>query len=1199
MNKSLLLTLSSVFLGMGISLQAGGIPHPSFQIHGGVYNHGDGYRRLLDVGEIEITFESEHGRLLTSTARIRKGDSVINYVLEVPAEIGSLRFPASGDVVDLGTESEQLWHLTDSVRIEYHGVTYRASWERGTSTDLEIKRSAWGGLRRLDLMIEAPPHDHDGGAIPDDWERLYADAEGGFGGGDGGGDSIGGGGGSVANPFAGESSWLREGEEVWVKSGVATVVRFPLSAGRDPLVKEDLHYTFIELPEEGVFEWVDESTGAVAPVSAGDTFPEARLEEGRLRYTGAPGGAGSVTALLQMNYAGEHESEVEEVSLQVWEPSTGGPSGARIWMNAQRQGVDSDSTDGLRNYADVLGEEWGLSGRVSLPEAGGRSFDFVDGAATSPVGSSSTAALAAPSVEILIAFEGEPGPVLTSAHLGLDHLPGELSGYEQLRFGRRDAAVASEKRGNPSGVEVFHAWLREGEFALSRGGDLSGIGFTNPDPAPMGERAAIGARWSDGDEPQAKWTGSLHELLVFDRRLNEIERARLHAYFLAKSGIGGPVIVDAAHSIRPVVQFVPPGPAGDDAPHLFLGWQAKTWFEGGAADDAFYVGAGEHVLAGGGGRNRFVFLLEGGHDHRIRDFSRENDVLDLSVLFREPISGPVGNYLRASQDGEDSILEVYRTGPAQSTPSLTLRFEDWMGLTQERVSELLRKGVIQAGALEIRPVVQWALQRGEAEKTGDEPAHFRLTWNSGDLPTGQAIPLRIRSTDATPGEDFRLLAKQFDPETGEFVTAPVSEVGLRVPPEEHSRIDLFLEPIPNRITEEPREIILSFFEHPVRYRQSGGDEERTALLLDGPTVVTIEALAEVAGPESPTEFVIERMGALDRSLHVRLDVGGTAANSIDYEFIGSTAVFQKGISSISLPLRPLREVQSEDQNRVVLRIEEGSDYRYTGDGMARVWLAVTLRELRVVKISEIADANPNGSRIAQFFVRKSDALEGEDLLVNLGLEGNVALSRVSVAMPNVVADLNYSGDSGNKVLLLPADTSSFILTIKADANPADGSGGHYLDGAFSPFDGGDFTVAPADGFTIYFREDIEAWALRHGADAGDVMGWLLAESESGGLTNLEAYTFGVSPGTSENASTAMGVEVDTEENRLRIRVPFYPGSADAVAATLEGTTDLVDWVEATGFEVVGDERAGDRFYRIYSGPSTAEPAFFRIRMEPR
>lgn len=108
MNKSLLLTLSSVFLGMGISLQAGGIPHPSFQIHGGVYNHGDGYRRLLDVGEIEIVFESEHGRLLTSTARIRKGDSVINYVLEVPAEIGSLRFPASGDVVDLGTESEQL-----------------------------------------------------------------------------------------------------------------------------------------------------------------------------------------------------------------------------------------------------------------------------------------------------------------------------------------------------------------------------------------------------------------------------------------------------------------------------------------------------------------------------------------------------------------------------------------------------------------------------------------------------------------------------------------------------------------------------------------------------------------------------------------------------------------------------------------------------------------------------------------------------------------------------------------------------------------------------------------------------------------------------------------------------------------------------------------------------------------------------------
>ena len=491
------------------------------------------------------------------------------------------------------------------------------------------------------------------------------------------------------------------------------------------------------------------------------------------------------------------------------------------------------------------------------------------------------------------------------------------------------------------------------------------------------------------------------------------------------------------------------------------------------------------------------------------------------------------------------------------------------------------------------------MQRDEVEKTGDEPAHFRLTWESGDLPTGQAIPLRVRSADATPGEDFRVLAKQFDPGTGEWVTAPISEVGLRVPPGDHPRIDLFIEAIPNQITEEPREITLSFFEHPVRYRQTGGAGERTALLLDGPTVLTIDALAELASPDSPTEFTIERTGALDRTLQVNLDVGGTAANSVDYEFIGSSAVFEEGVSSISIPLRPLREVSSEDHNRVVLRIDEGDDYRHTGDGMARVWLAVTLRELQIVKISEIADAHPDGTRIAQFFVRKSDALEGEDLLVNLGLEGNVALSNVSVAMPNIVADLNYTGNSDNKVLLLPADTSSFILTVKADANLANGSGGHYLDGTFSPFAGEDFTVASAGGFTIYFQEDLEAWALRHGADPVNLIGWLLAESETGGLTNLEAYTFGVPPGTSQNASTALGIEVDEEENRLRIRVPFYPGSTDAVAATLEGTTDLVNWAEATEFEVVGDEREGDRFYRIYSGPATAEPAFFRLKMEPR
>jgi hypothetical protein len=69
-------------------------------------------------------------------------------------------------------------------------------------------------------------------------------------------------------------------------------------------------------------------------------------------------------------------------------------------------------------------------------------------------------------------------------------------------------------------------------------------------------------------------------------------------------------------------------------------------------------------------------------------------------------------------------------------------------------------------------------------------------------------------------------------------------------------------------------------------------------------------------------FQLRRSGPLDDALVVAYELGGTAANGIDYEALPELAVIPAGARSVALSVRPLADNALEGVETVVLRLAE-------------------------------------------------------------------------------------------------------------------------------------------------------------------------------------------------------------------------------------------------------------------------------------
>jgi Ca2+-binding RTX toxin-like protein/subtilisin-like proprotein convertase family protein len=128
---------------------------------------------------------------------------------------------------------------------------------------------------------------------------------------------------------------------------------------------------------------------------------------------------------------------------------------------------------------------------------------------------------------------------------------------------------------------------------------------------------------------------------------------------------------------------------GDDNDTLYGNWGSDN-LNGGAGDDTLYGYSGLDTLTGGAGADRFVF--EYGQLNQVdvvTDYNTlENDIIDLSdVLSYDFLSDVISDFVRITDDGTDSFLEIDANGGADSF-TLIVTLEGITGITDEVALEV-------------------------------------------------------------------------------------------------------------------------------------------------------------------------------------------------------------------------------------------------------------------------------------------------------------------------------------------------------------------------------------------------------------------------------------------------------------------------------------------------------------------------------
>lgn len=321
---------------------------------------------------------------------------------------------------------------------------------------------------------------------------------------------------------------------------------------------------------------------------------------------------------------------------------------------------------------------------------------------------------------------------------------------------------------------------------------------------------------------------------------------------------------------------------GPDRPQTMSGGSGPDRLQGGLAGDVLAGGPGDDVLTGGEGGDRFVFAASDAGTDVVTDFQPEHgDRLDLR-RFLEGASGDLRDHLTVVPDGDGSVLRLRRQD-AQA-PTLSVRLA---GLTADRVllRQWLDEGRLLAGALGLPPAVSWRAAHARASENG--PAEARLlVQRSGATQEPLEIELGFGGT-AVSGEDYAAIPARLVFAAGEAT----AEVVVRPYADSQS---------------EPAEIVEVTLREASGYQVEGPALARVTV-ADLLPVLTIEALEPVAvlQPQTPGTFVLRRAELLDRSVLVRLDIGGSATGGEDYASLSRFVNLAPGQATALVAVTPL------------------------------------------------------------------------------------------------------------------------------------------------------------------------------------------------------------------------------------------------------------------------------------------------------
>ncbi len=399
---------------------------------------------------------------------------------------------------------------------------------------------------------------------------------------------------------------------------------------------------------------------------------------------------------------------------------------------------------------------------------------------------------------------------------------------------------------------------------------------------------------------------------------------------------------------------------GDERTHYLIGGARQDTLTGGMEDDILSGAGGDDELTGAGGADRFVFTSGTDGSDTLTDFNpAEGDIIDLTAAL-QGASALLSDYVRLTRSGADALLGVDADGAGGTYDDMVIRLKD-SPLTAADVRTLFDGGHLLTGTIGLPPQVTVLASAPRAFENGQPWGQITVT-RSGAVHAPLPVSLQV-SGSATNGTDYEFIAP------------------LAVIPAGSQSLALSVRPFTDALHELDEIVQITVL--PGAGYETGIPSAAQVVIEDLKPLIFIETLTPLAAVNdlSPAAFVVNRTGATDRSVLVKLNIGGTAANGTDYNRIDnflSLAAFQTS-GVIQITPKPAAVI-SNGAESVILSVKPDPAYHTGTPALA----GVTVVPERI-DLDRWRQANfPGNSQTPQLFAMSDPSGAGIPNLMRYG-----------------------------------------------------------------------------------------------------------------------------------------------------------------------------------------------------------------------
>jgi len=329
---------------------------------------------------------------------------------------------------------------------------------------------------------------------------------------------------------------------------------------------------------------------------------------------------------------------------------------------------------------------------------------------------------------------------------------------------------------------------------------------------------------------------------------------------------------------------------------------------------------------------------------------------------------------------------------------------------------------------------------------------------------------------------------------------------------------------------------------------ANGNVVARGLRIEGPPWITVVATRPAASEEGPTagEFTLTRSGNVDNSLTINLSLGGSAANGVDYSWIGSSITFAPGQSTLKVSLQPYTDSLVEVPEVVEMTVVAGTSYNVGSPSRAQVTIADLPERFTIETVSPVASRS--GPTPGYFLLNRSGVLD-HSTTARLGIAGTAINGVDYQYIPSML--VFSPGQASALIPLTPLASQPAIDTPK------------WVELRVLPDPNANYLLGSTATGRVWMVEEILTmglWRSRSLPSATTDLAQLAGQDpDHDGLVNVVEYSLGLNPAQSDAAAaSAYRPRAVMRDGHLVVQFKKRVAATD-LKYTVEVSSDLVNW----------------------------------------